>query len=396
MAGYPTDMTPFDQGKLDSLMAAEDVDVLIVSSKHNIRYLLGGYSCSFFEFSDAIGTGRYLPLLLYFRERPELATYIGSPIERDEEKQSKFWMSRVANDFWSSLDAIRMAVHIIDTAGVPIRKIGIESAFLPADAFQQLTLHFRAPAVVDALVLLERLRAVKNAIELSFIRQASEKVVQSMLAVFANHGPGTTESQLVQALKLEQIKRGLNFEYCLVTTGNELARTPSERRWKAGEIASLDSGANLNGYIGDLCRMAILGEPDAEQNDLLAEVEEIQSAARDRVRAGAIGREIFDEAAKARGRSPNRQCIAFVAHGVGLVSHEAPRLTDCGPIPYSAEDAETPLEAGMVISVETTMSHPKHGFIKLEDTVAVTQDGHEGFGDDGRGWNNASVAAETR
>jgi hypothetical protein len=39
------------------------------------------------------------------------------------------------------------------------------------------------------------------------------------------------------------------------------------------------------------------------------------------------------------------------------------------------------------------MAHPKRGFIKLEDTVAVTDDGYEGFGDTGRGWNPAGVGA---
>jgi Xaa-Pro aminopeptidase len=41
----------------------------------------------------------------------------------------------------------------------------------------------------------------------------------------------------------------------------------------------------------------------------------------------------------------------------------------------------------MVVSIETTMKHPRRGFIKLEDTVAVTATGHEIFGEGGRGWN---------
>ena len=41
----------------------------------------------------------------------------------------------------------------------------------------------------------------------------------------------------------------------------------------------------------------------------------------------------------------------------------------------------------MVISVETTLMHARRGFIKLEDTVAVTPTGWESFGDHGRGWN---------
>ena len=74
---------------------------------------------------------------------------------------------------------------------------------------------------------------------------------------------------------------------------------------------------------------------------------------------------------------------------MGLVSHEAPRLTSSGPVPYLGCDEGRALEADMVISIETTMAHPRRGFIKLEDTVAVTQDGCEGFGDAARGWNRA-------
>jgi hypothetical protein len=45
----------------------------------------------------------------------------------------------------------------------------------------------------------------------------------------------------------------------------------------------------------------------------------------------------------------------------------------------------------MVLSVETTMLHPQRGFIKLEDTVAVSPDGSTMFGDRGRGWNRGGT-----
>jgi Xaa-Pro aminopeptidase len=76
---------------------------------------------------------------------------------------------------------------------------------------------------------------------------------------------------------------------------------------------------------------------------------------------------------------------------MGLVSHEAPRLTDSGPVPYPADDADRPLEAGSVISVESTLQHPTRGFIKLEDTVVVTDTGHEIYGEGARGWNRAGL-----
>ena len=56
---------------------------------------------------------------------------------------------------------------------------------------------------------------------------------------------------------------------------------------------------------------------------------------------------------------------------------------------FSPYDADRPLEPGMILSIETTMQHPKRGFIKLEDTILVTGTGYEALGDGARGWNKA-------
>src|SRR6185437_5072429 len=113
------------------------------------------------------------------------------------------------------------------------------------------------------------------------------------------------------------------------------------------------------------------------------------------IRAGAKGGEIYASAGEALGRSSRANSIEFVAHGMGLVSHEAPRLTSHGPIRYPAYDADRPLEQGMVISIETTIAHPRRGFVKLEDTLAVTDGGWEAYGDRGRGWNRGGGRAQS-
>ena len=255
------------------------------------------------------------------------------------------------------------------------------------DAGRALSDALPGSEIKDALLVLERLRAVKSPAELARLKKASELVIDSMIEVIANHGPGTTKQQLSDALKIAEVNRGLTFEYCLLACGSSHNRAPSAQRWENGDVLSLDSGGNYHGYIGDLARMAVLGEPDSELMDLLAEIETIQRAAFAAVRPGAMGGEIYVAAESELARSSQRDCTDFLAHGMGLVSHEAPRLTATGPIPYDDPDARRPLEPGMVVSIETTMKHPRRGFIKLEDTVAVTATGHEIFGEGGRGWN---------
>lgn len=388
-----TPSIPFDADRLDALMDQGGVDVLIATSKHNVQYLLGAPRAIFFDYMDAMGLSRYLPVMVYPRGAPGQAAYVGHRLETFQRKVDPLWVSQVETNSSGSVDAMEKAAAAVRAVIPAPRRIGVEMAFLPMDAGAALARAFPHAELVDATYLLERLRAVKSARELALLREASERVTDAMLAVIESHGPGVTTRELVEALRREETLRGLTFEYCLITAGSNLNRAPSDQRWEAGSPLSLDSGGNYHGYIGDLCRMAVMGEPDSELVDLLAQVDMVQQAAFGAIRPGQPGGAIYAAAEDALRRAKAHEHMHFLAHGMGLVSHEAPRLTDRGPVPYPDEDARRALEAGMVISVETTIRHPSRGFIKLEDTVAVTAQGCEIYGDRGRGWNRGGTRA---
>jgi Xaa-Pro aminopeptidase len=383
---------PFDADRLDRLLAEAGIDVLCASSKHNVQYLLGGHRAFFFESMDAMGLSRYLPVLVYPKGNRQKAGYFGHRMEGFQKENEPFWVSEAQTNSSGSLDVMAKALDYMRRSGMRTAKIGAELSFLPVDAGNALRKAFPDSKIVDAVFVLERLRAVKSPAELEKLRIASEGVIDSMLAVIANHGPGASKRELTEALRREETSRGLTFDYCLITAGSSLNRAPSEQKWGEGDILSLDSGGNYHGYIGDLCRMAIQGEPDAELEDLLAEIEDIQRAAMKPIKAGALGSVIYGAAEPLVQKSKHHNHMHFLAHGMGLVSHEAPRLTATGPVPYDAYDAPRPLESGIVVSVETTLQHPQRGFIKLEDTVAVTEKGFDIYGEGGRGWNRGGTA----
>jgi Xaa-Pro aminopeptidase len=280
-----------------------------------------------------------------------------------------------------------LALKHIKAIATPALRVGAELSFLPADAADVLRRELPDCQLVEAMRPLEKLRSIKTAAELNILREASERVVASMMDTVNRISPGQSKREIIEHLRHAELSRDMIFEYALVTMGTSLNRAPSEQCLEPGDIVSLDSGGNYRGYIGDLCRVAVHGTPDGELLDLLDEIDVIQQAARAPIRAGLTGSEIYVAANDALARSPHGRQMHFVAHGMGIVSHEAPRLTASGPIPYPADDANAPLEAGMVISIETTLPHPRRGFIKLEDTIAVTLDGHQAFGDGARGWN---------
>src|SRR6266436_3066138 len=382
----PTAAIPFDTARLDRLMEEACMDVLIATSKHNVQYLLGGHRAFFFDYMDAMGLSRYLPVLVYAKGAPDKAAYFGHRLESFQRENNPFWTPVQQTNSSGSVDTMQKAIEHIRKAGIKTRGIGAELSFLPVDAGKALQSAFPDSNMTDVLFVLERMRSIKTPDELKKLKIASEAVIESMQAVIAKHGPGATKAEVTEALRREETNRGLTFEYCLITAGTSLNRAPSEQKWEEGDVLSLDSGGNYHGYIGDVARMAILGEPDAELDELLAEIEQVQRAAFGSVKAGAMGGEIYAAAEPLVRRSRQHNHLHFLAHGMGLVSHEAPRLTSSGPVPYTDDDARRPLEAGMVISVETTLMHPRRGFIKLEDTVAVTDEGYDVYGDRARGW----------
>src|SRR5919206_3912958 len=91
---------PFDARKLDDLLEQAGIDVLLVTSKHNVQYLLGGYRFFFFDYMDAIGVSRYLPVFVYLKGSPDRSAYIANTMEAYEKELNRFWVPSVKTASW--------------------------------------------------------------------------------------------------------------------------------------------------------------------------------------------------------------------------------------------------------------------------------------------------------
>ncbi|MET0455471.1 MAG: Xaa-Pro peptidase family protein [Mycobacterium sp.] len=378
---------PFDHSRFDDSLADAGVDAVIATTKHNVQYLLGGYRYFFFANMDAIGLSRYLPAVGYLRGRPDDAFYVGCGNEDWGTEVDPPWVSDVQNTSWSSVDTGHAVAAALRKRGLENATIAVELAFIPADCIDVLRQELPGVTVLDAQTLLETLRGVKSSAELELVEKASVGIIDSMLATFEDVRPGMTKFDIVERFRRHQTDRGMVFDYCLIAAGPSLNRAPSSEPWNPNTVLSLDSGGMFHGYIGDLARMAVHNEPTDLMLELMDEIEAVQQAARTVVRAGARGADIFDVANAQLAESRHRADMKFVAHGMGLITHEVPRLTSTGPVPYPGDHAEKPLATGNVLSIETWVEDATVGFVKLEDTLVVTDDGWSAPGDTGRGYN---------
>src|SRR6516164_2560679 len=157
---------PFDTARLDALLEDEGIDVLVATSKHNVQYLLGGYRFFFFDYMDAFGVSRYLPVVVYQKGRPDNSAYIGCGLESHETQLGKFWPRVVETTTGNSTIPIQRAVEHIKGLPGPIGKIGVEASFLPWNSAEVLRDGLDNCQIVDAYFPLERLRARKTRAEL--------------------------------------------------------------------------------------------------------------------------------------------------------------------------------------------------------------------------------------
>ncbi|HZV51846.1 MAG TPA: Xaa-Pro peptidase family protein [Candidatus Dormibacteraeota bacterium] len=375
---------PFDTIRLDALLDEVGADVAIATSPHNVRYLVGSYS-DFHAHFDAIGIDRYLPALLWRRASPDDATLVGAPADAWKHEVEPPWVPTVLDASQSAAETARLLADRLRTLGLAHATVAIEQSFAPYRFLRELTAALPGLAIVEAAPVFEELRAIKRPDELELLREAAERIVDAM-ADTAAAGAGLSTREIADRLRLEEESRGLRFEYCLIAAGDSFNRAPSPQPWRRGEVLSLDSGGNLRGYIGDLCRMAVREPPPSRLVELLAEVRAVQDAARRPVRPGIPGGEVYAAAEAAMGGLPHGEHMQFVAHGMGLVPHEAPRLSATAPIRYPATHRDRPLQPGMVLSIETDLRLAGVGLVKLEDTVVVTASGCEGYGDAHRDW----------
>ena len=129
-----------------------------------------------------------------------------------------------------------------------------------------------------------------------------------------------------------------------------------------------------HGYYGDLTRTFVVDGDGGWARRAYVAVEAARKAALAEIEPGATAGGVHREAAAelaAYGFDPNASegAAGFThgtGHGVGVSLHEAPSLT-----------SDAALCAGHVVTVEPGVYDPNRGGVRLEDLVAVTEEGYE-------------------
>jgi methionyl aminopeptidase len=168
---------------------------------------------------------------------------------------------------------------------------------------------------------------------------------------------------------------GERYRFVLCTSINEeiVHGMPSAKRLlKSGDILSIDTGVELNGYYGDSALTVAVGEVNPEARRLMKVTEESLELAIQQVRAG---NRLFDVCGTverhvvSNGFSIVRE---FVGHGIGTKLHEEPQIPN-----YVDRKNENPrLKEGMVLAIEPMVNAGgPESKVRGDKWTAVTKDG---------------------
>ncbi len=349
-------------GRLAAELSARDVDVLLVATPTNLRYLTGftgsnGLALLAAEEHARVKAGGHR-FFTDFRYAVQSAEQLPRSFEREIVTGSL-------------LEAA--AASLQGTGG----RIGFdESSMTVRDHTRLRALLGQEWELTPCAGAVERLRAVKDTGELDRIRAAARLADEALRQVLEDGLTGRTERDV--AIELELRMRRLGAEGAsfpsIVAAGAHGALPHAEPRPEpisADVLVTIDWGALHEGYCSDCTRTFASGEGiSAEAREIYELVRSAQEQGVAAVMAGPTGREVDAVARAVIEQAGQGEHFGHgLGHGVGMEVHEGPRL--------SRTNGEEPLRAGNVVTAEPGVYLPGRLGVRIEDLLIVEDGGCE-------------------
>ncbi len=335
------------------LLAAEKADAFLVTHLPHIRYLTG--------FS---GSTAYL--ILHRQSEPVLIT----DFRYREQAHEEITLTQAATVTIVEKEYLATLASVI--ADLKIRALAFDPKYLTCDLFAKIkrsNAEIKLDPVDNAC---DGLLRRKDEWEIDRISRASD--IADQLFERMLKWPLTELREQDIAARLDYEGRLLESEGAsfpsIIAAGSNAAKPHAPtgaRKPRTGEMLLFDYGQRWAGYCSDMTRTISLGKADSKLTEIYALVRKAQEQALAVVGPGKTCAEV-DEAARSVIRQAGYgDCFGHgLGHGIGIEVHESPRVSS------TSTDVLIP---GTVISIEPGIYIPNWGGVRIEDLIAITQDG---------------------
>lgn len=255
-----------------------------------------------------------------------------------------------------------------------IKKLGFEAEHLSYSRYGNLSKNLKGIRLIPTRGLVANLRCVKDRKEIRLIRRAIKITEDALIKMLKKIKISTGEREIATLLEYELKREGGEGSAFppIVAFGRRTSyphSKPSSARLKKGDLIQIDCGVTYQGYASDLTRTFVFGRATKKQRRIYSLLYHAQSKAIEEIKPGIecshidrITRNIITK--KGYGKFFGHG----LGHGVGREVHEGP---------YLKSEDHTPLEPGMVLTIEPGIYIPGWGGMRIEDMVLVTERGCE-------------------
>jgi Xaa-Pro dipeptidase len=223
----------------------------------------------------------------------------------------------------------------------------------------------------DASLIVLTTRATKSPLEVERIREAARITAEGIEQVLPELSVGMTDVEIRRRVRLAILALGAeNVPSVHVTIGRDFVAEPTGRgEIASGDTVTIDTSAEVEGYMSDVTRTVVVGEATDEQRAMYAYSISLNHVCYDAFRPGATCAQVNIAAQEELARSgrAGRKSVGRIGHGVGVDYLEYPSL---------AASEEVVLEEGMVFACNPNFM-TDYGFFNIEENLVVTADGHE-------------------
>lgn len=233
--------------------------------------------------------------------------------------------------------------------------------------------------VVSGADLVRACRMVKSPAELALMQSANDVTLAALKHVHRRIEADMRAPDIMKMMAAATEALGGSHEFSLVLL-NEASAFPhgsvKPQTVRGGSVVLVDTGCSVHGYVSDVSRTWVFGEPSARQREVWDTVKQGQELALATAKIGVpVG--AVDQAVRAfyegKGWSKDYRLPGTshrTGHGIGMEVHEDP---------YLVRNSTIPLAAGMCFSDEPGIYIPGEFGIRMEDCWYMSDAGPKLF-----------------
>lgn len=271
---------------------------------------------------------------------------------------------------------MRQAADLIAARRLDTGRIGLELDSLSVADFAQVQAALPNATLVDGSDVLRRLKMVKSPAEIDFLRTAVGLAEAGIAALRPAIRQGVAREALSQAWRtgVEMAARAADERRL---TGLWDYISVGENPWapggvvRVGDLIKVDVGCLVSGYTSDTGRTFVCGTASPLQTEVFAALEAAFAAGLALIRPGTEMRAVHHAAGAALAE------VGLPGFTRGHFGHGLGHSLGSEEWPFFSASSDVLLEPGMVVAFETPFYVDGLGGLIIEDQLLVTETGHE-------------------